>query len=143
MHKVKPQTELQLRRAVGRKIRRPVSDVLRVKQFRYELSVLVYPQRHPDVREKLVGEVQDLDAAFTRVCSVNVSDILIESEALSTALLSQHQDWSKLEFAACASARARRIGGRDRYLQIATERHAEPMVIWIYQAELCSYEEIA
>src|SRR6185369_1696057 len=135
---VEPQANVQIGRAVSRDVRCTVADKLCMQQLGDELGVLVDCNRHADVQQEFVRQIENLDILFARVSCVNVPDVLVESESLSATLLAEHQDRPKLILATRASARSRRIAGRDGNFQIAAQRYAEPVMIWIYQAELCA-----
>ena len=111
-------------------------DETRMRYLGKKLDVRVQRYRHPGVQQELVGQIKDLDVALARIGSADVSDVLIKPESLSAALLAEHQDWSKLIFTARASSRTRAVTARDRYLQIAAQRHAEPVRVRIDEVEL-------
>src|SRR5262252_1193317 len=92
--------------------------------------------RNSTVQQKLVWEVKYLDIVDARVCCLYVSDVLISAESLATAFLSEHQDRTKLIFAACAASRPGAVLAGNWNLQITADRHAEPMVVRIDEVEL-------
>src|SRR6185295_12405647 len=113
-------------------------NVVRVRQFGDKLNVRIQRDRHSDVRQKLIREIEKLDIVHARVGRTNVANVFIEPEPFSAALLAEHQDRTKLVFPARASPRASAVFARNWYFQVAAKGHAEPMMIRINQVEFSS-----
>src|SRR5438132_12707126 len=118
MHEVESQTHVQVCRVVVDKVRGARPDEVRVHDLGDEFDVLVKGDRHAGVRQKLVGQVEYLDIVLARVGGVDVTDVFIEPESLSTALLAEYQHWPKLVLTARAAFRAGLIAARYRYFQV-------------------------
>src|SRR5713226_6275249 len=143
VHEEKPQTHVQIGRVVVDQVRRTGPDEVRVHDLGDKLGVLVKRDRHAGVCQKLVGQVEYLDTVLARVSGVDVADVFIEPESLSTALLAEYQHRSEFVLAARAPFRARLITARYRYFQVTGERHAEPVMVRIDKVQLCSDENVA
>src|SRR5262249_4263158 len=131
-----PQTNIEVRRGILDQTWRPAADVLGVQELRNKFDVTADRDSYADVKLQLVGQVQQFHVVLARVSRVNVADVFVEPEPLALALLTKHQDRSVFKLSTRSAAGPRLIVVRNRYLQVAANRHAEKVLVGVYQIEL-------